>query len=170
MRVQFDEVIGLWLEGQRRLAQAEPAVRPALERVTDAVVQELRRRLGGPFTTAELARLYVEQGTDWCFELAIRAAPNTPEAWDLTTVAGAAFARYVREASDYGGGRRILRRSVAAASTPAGATIRAGPRAWRSTPHSDSSVSDSSAPARWITIWSSSIVTSTGRWPAQYSA
>ncbi len=108
MHVQFDEVIGLWLEGQRRLAQADPAVRPALERVTDTVVQELRRRLGGPFTTTELARLYDEQGIDWCFELATHAAPNTPEAWDLTTVAGAAFARYVREASDYGGGRRIL--------------------------------------------------------------
>ena len=26
----------------------------------------------------------------------------------MTTVAGAAFARYVREASDYAGGRRIL--------------------------------------------------------------
>ena len=106
--LQFDEVIGLWLEGQRRLAQAEPAVRPALERVTDAIVEELRRRLGGPFTTDELARLYVEQGTDWCFDIATRAAPSTPEAWDLTTVGGAAFARYVREASDYGGGRRII--------------------------------------------------------------
>ena len=106
--VQFEEVIGLWLEGQRRLEQAELDERPALERVTDAVVQELRRRLGGPFTTSELARLYGEQGTDWCFEIATRTAPNTPAAWDLTTVAGAAFARYVREASDYGGGRRIL--------------------------------------------------------------
>jgi hypothetical protein len=104
----FDEVIGLWLEGQRRLAQAAAADKPALERVTDAIVEELRRRLGGPFTANELARLYGEQGVDWCFDVATRAAPNTPEAWDLATVAGAAFARYVREASDYGGGRRII--------------------------------------------------------------
>ena len=35
-----------------------------------------------------------------------RGGANLPAAWDLATVAGAAFARYVREASDYGGGGR----------------------------------------------------------------
>jgi hypothetical protein len=105
--MRFEEVIGLWQEGQRRLAAADPSERPVLDRVTDQIVDELRRRLGGPFTTAELARLHAEQGTDWCFEIATRAAPSHPAAWDMTTVAGAAFARYVREASDYGGGRRI---------------------------------------------------------------
>jgi hypothetical protein len=107
--LRFDDVIGLWREGQRRLGDADPALRPALERVTDAIVDELRRRLGGPFTTDELARFYGEEGIDWCFEVAVRAAPGTPEAWDLTTVAGAAFARYVREAGDYAGGGRIVR-------------------------------------------------------------
>jgi hypothetical protein len=107
--LRFDDVIGLWREGQRRLAQADPAVKPALERVTDAVVDELRRRVGASFTTEELARYYDETGTDWIFDLAVRVAPGTPEAWDLTTVAGAAFARYVREASDYAGGARIVR-------------------------------------------------------------
>jgi hypothetical protein len=105
--VRFEEVFGLWQEGQRRLARADSAERPALERVTDELVLQLRRRLGGPFTATELAGLYIEQGTDWCFEIATRVAPGTPAAWDLTTVAGAAFARYVREASDYGGGRRV---------------------------------------------------------------
>ena len=107
--LRFDDVIGLWREGQRRLADADPAIRPALERVTDAIVDELRRGLGGPFTTDELARYYGEHGIDWCFDIAVRAAPGTPEAWDLTTVAGAAFARYVREAGDYAGGARIVR-------------------------------------------------------------
>ena len=107
--LRFDDVIVLWREGQRRLAQADPAVRPALERVIDVVVDELRRRVGGTFTTEELARCYGEAGTDWIFDLAVRGAPGTPEAWDLTTVAGAAFARYVREASDYAGGARIVR-------------------------------------------------------------
>jgi hypothetical protein len=106
--MRFEEAIGLWREGQRRLLQADPDVRPAMERVTDALVVELRRRLGGPFTTQELATLYGQQGTDWCFDIATRVAPGTPAAWDLPTVAGAAFARYVREASDYGGGRRII--------------------------------------------------------------
>jgi hypothetical protein len=107
--LRFDEVIGLWREGQRRLMEADPAVRPALERVTDAIVDELRRRVGGTFTTEELARYYFTDGTDWCFDIAVRVAPGTPEAWDLTTVTGAAFARYVREASDYAGGARIIR-------------------------------------------------------------
>jgi len=105
--MRFEEAIGLWREGQRRLSQADPALRPAMDRVVDALVDELRRRLGGPFTAQELARLYGEQGIDWCFDIAARVVPGTPEAWDLTTVANAAFARYLREASDYAGGRRI---------------------------------------------------------------
>ena len=106
--MRFDEVIGLWREGERRLAAAEPPDKAAMERVTEAIVLELRRRLGGTFTAQELTDLYVEQGIDWCFDVATRAAPANPSAWDLTTVAGAAFARYVHQASDYGGGRRIL--------------------------------------------------------------
>jgi hypothetical protein len=106
--LRFDEVIGLWREGQRRLAQADPAVRPALERVTDAIVDELRRRVGGVFTTEELARFYGDEGIEWSFDIAVRAVPGNPDAWDLTTVANAAFARYVREASDYAGGTRVV--------------------------------------------------------------
>jgi hypothetical protein len=105
--VRFDELIGLWQDGDRRLAAAEPDDRAVLERVRDQIVVELRRRLGGPFTTDELAALYSEQGTDWAFEIATRVAPRAPAAWDVPTVAGSAFARYAREASDYGGGRRI---------------------------------------------------------------
>ncbi len=104
---RFDELIGLWQEGVERLESADPAERPVLDRVVNAIVLELRRRLGGSFTTAELASLYDEQGTDWCFDLATRIAPTTPAAWDMTTIAGAAFARYVRQASDFAGGRRI---------------------------------------------------------------
>jgi hypothetical protein len=108
LAVRFDEAIGLWEEGARRLAAAAPDDRPVLERVRDAIVTELRRRLGGPFTSSELAELY-SQGTDWIYDLAVRTAPTTPEAWDVPTVGGAAFARYLREASDYSGGRRLER-------------------------------------------------------------
>jgi hypothetical protein len=107
--LRFDDVSGLWREGQRRLAEADPRLGPALERVTDAIVDELRRRLGGPFTTDELARFYLEHGIDWCFDIAVRAVPGVPEAWDISTVANAAFARYVRAASDWAGGRRVIR-------------------------------------------------------------
>jgi hypothetical protein len=107
--VRFEDVVGLWREGERRLAQADPRDQPALERVTAEIVSELRRRVGGTFTTQELAQYYVDNGTDWCFDIATRVAPGHPEAWDLTTVSGAAFARFVRVASDYAGGTRIIR-------------------------------------------------------------
>lgn len=105
--VRYEDLIGLWQDGQRRLAATEVGERVAMQNVVDELVLQLRRRLGGPFTVAELARLYIEQGTDWCFDVAVRVAPSTPAAWDLTTVAGAAFARYAREAIDYTTGRRI---------------------------------------------------------------
>jgi hypothetical protein len=103
---ESDAVIGLWEDGRRRLADVSPSERPAVDRVVDELVLELRRRLGGPFTSDELAQLYLDEGTDWCLEIAMRTAPTTPDAWDMTTVAGAAFARYLRSAIDFGGGRR----------------------------------------------------------------
>ncbi len=59
-----------------RLAAADPAERVVLERVIEAFVAELRRRLGGPFLRRELTDLYEQQGTDWCLEVAIRVAPD----------------------------------------------------------------------------------------------
>ena len=99
--MRFDEAYVLWQDGARRLARTEPPDQQALERVSEAIVDELRRRLGGPFTTDELARLYTNDGSDWCFEIATRVAPGNPAAWDVPTVAGAAFARYAREARDF---------------------------------------------------------------------
>jgi hypothetical protein len=94
-----------WEEGARRLRLAPPEQRPALERASGRILDELRRRLGGPFTTAELVELY-EEGTDWCLSVAVSAAPEEPWAWDASTVADAAFRRYVRDARDFAGGRR----------------------------------------------------------------
>lgn len=94
-----------WQQGERRLAAAPPERRPLLERVTDALVAELRRRLGGRFTSEELVELY-GRGTSWCQQLAMSIAPEDPWAWDAGVVADAAFRRYLREAVDYAGGRR----------------------------------------------------------------
>jgi hypothetical protein len=102
----FDTAVHQWREGERRLQSAPAPQRPALERVTEAIYRELRRRLGGAFTTDELADLY-DAGTDWCLDLAVAVAPGAPWAWDPRTVADAAFARYLRDAVDYAGGRRI---------------------------------------------------------------
>jgi hypothetical protein len=107
--VGFDHVRGLWEEGERRLRTDAEADRPALERVVSAIVDELRRRMGASFTANELADYYLLEGTDWCFQIAMRVAPDQPEAWEMATVCGAAFARYLRAASDFGGGRRIFR-------------------------------------------------------------
>ena len=80
--------------------------RAALELVADAAVAELRRRLGSAYTVDELVDLY-GHGTSWVLDLAYRVAPEAPWAWDERIVADAAFARYVRGASDFAGGRRL---------------------------------------------------------------
>jgi hypothetical protein len=104
--VPFENAVVQWQEGLRRLAEAPPEERRVLERVTGRIEDELRRRLGGRFTSDELAELY-DQGTDWATDLAVAAAPEDPYAWDVRTVADAAFARYLRQATDYAGGRRV---------------------------------------------------------------
>jgi hypothetical protein len=103
----FETAAYQWQEGERRLRDADPRERRILDRVVERALAELRRRLGGPFTSDELARLYEDQGTTWVMEIAAAVAPDDPWAWDQR-VADAAFARYLREASDFAGGRRVL--------------------------------------------------------------
>ena len=104
--MSFETSLAQWREGERRLAEAPAYQQDALERVTRRIAAELRRRLGGAFTAEELSDLYEEQGTDWTMDIAVSAAPEHPYAWDVRVVADAAFARYLREATDYAGGRR----------------------------------------------------------------
>jgi hypothetical protein len=105
--VSFDTASDQWAAGLRRLDEAPPEQRAALERVTRKVHAELRRRLGGPFTSEELADLY-DEGTGWISDLAYALAPEQPWAWDVRIVGDAAFALYLREATDYAGGRRRI--------------------------------------------------------------
>ena len=105
--MSFENAIYQWRQGERRL-QAAPAERSRqLQRVTDAIVAELRRRLGGRFSAEELVELY-GQGTTWCLQIAMGLAPEDPWAWEAGVVVDAAFGRYLREAADYAGGRRVL--------------------------------------------------------------
>ena len=104
---QFQVAAFQWQEGARRLREAAPEQQHVLHDVVDAVVAELRRRLGGPFSTDELATLYAHEGTEWTSDIARRAAPEDPWAWDPRVAGDAAFARYLREAVDYAGGRRL---------------------------------------------------------------
>jgi hypothetical protein len=103
--VPYDTAVHQWQAGLRRLEDAPPDQRPVLERVAQRIEAELRRRLGGPYTTDELAALY-DEGTAWCSDLALETAPEDPFAWDARVVADAAFARYLRSAVDFAGGRR----------------------------------------------------------------
>lgn len=105
MAERFETAFEQWHEGERRMAGAPPDQRPALELVVSTIEAELRRRLGGAFSSDELVELY-EMGTDWCTDLAADAAPGAPWAWDARTVADTAFLRYLRDARDYAGGRR----------------------------------------------------------------
>jgi hypothetical protein len=103
--VPFDTALDQWEAGLRRLNESPAYSKPVLERVTRRIEDELRRRLGGGFTAEELAELY-DQGTGWVSDIAYAAAPEHPEAWDVRVVGDAAFARYLRGATDFAGGRR----------------------------------------------------------------
>jgi DNA-binding transcriptional regulator YdaS (Cro superfamily) len=95
--VSFETAIYQWQQGERRLAGAPAERAQVLERVTSALVAELRRRLGGRFS-----------GTAWCLQVAMKHAPEDPWAWEAGVVVDAAFGRYLRDAADYAGGRRTL--------------------------------------------------------------
>jgi hypothetical protein len=106
--MSFETAVEQWRDGERRLAEAPPFQQEALERVTARIAAELRRRLGGAFTADELAELYEQEGTGWAVDLAVAIAPEQPYAWDARVVADAAFARYLRGAADFAGGRRRI--------------------------------------------------------------
>jgi hypothetical protein len=103
----FDTAFAQWREGERRLREAPADEQHVLERVTSRIAAELRRRLGGPYTSEEVADLYA-RGTDWATDIAARTEPDRPWAWDPRIVVDAAFSRYVRGARDFAGGRRVL--------------------------------------------------------------
>ena len=90
-----------WEEGERRLSEAGGLDRFRLDRAVDAVLDELRRRLGSSFTAEELADLY---GTDqdWAVELAAGAGAGA----HARSAVDAAFNRYLRESVNFAGGRR----------------------------------------------------------------
>jgi hypothetical protein len=103
--VSFETANYQWQQGERRLSTEPVERRARMERVTEALVAELRRRLGGRFFSDELVALY-DGGTAWCLPVAMKVAPEDPSAWEAGVVVDAAFGRYLREAADYAGGRR----------------------------------------------------------------
>lgn len=93
-----------WDEGKRRLDAVGPETARGrhLWLLVEAVLAELRRRVGQTFTLAELARVY-EGSEDWVREVVLASAPPKARAGirDSVLVQDAAFAHYARGASDY---------------------------------------------------------------------
>jgi hypothetical protein len=103
--VSLETALHRWQDGDRSVRQAPADRRPVLDYVCERIIAELRRRLGGSFSSAELVDLYEASATSaWILPLAASLAPDAPWAWEAT-VADAAFHRYLREAYDYAGGR-----------------------------------------------------------------
>jgi hypothetical protein len=96
-----------WEEGWRELqAISDPRSRRLADRVVEAIREELRRRIGATFTAAELAELY-RRGTDWCQQVTIDVAPVIEA--DSQALGDAAFWLYLRGATDFAGGRQLIR-------------------------------------------------------------
>ena len=72
--MSYENAIYQWQQGERRLRAAPVERAVLLGRVSDEIVAELRRRLGGRFFTEELVELY-GQGCAWCLQVAMKAAP-----------------------------------------------------------------------------------------------
>ena|SRR5438128_10573294 len=101
MPYAIENALFQWEEGERRLRETDEPARWRLENAVDVVLADLRKRLGSTFTLPELADLYAE-GVDWASDLAQASSAGTDSPW----VVDAAFNRYARQASDFGGGRR----------------------------------------------------------------
>jgi hypothetical protein len=95
-RVQWDEAL-------RRIDSDRRSPRSAeLADLVDAVLDELRRRVGQTFTLDELARAYTGS-EDWVRDIVVEARPERARAGlhDAALVGDAAFGRYARGATDY---------------------------------------------------------------------
>jgi hypothetical protein len=93
-----------WDEGKRRLAgEGEDTARSRhLDLLVDAVVDELRRRIGQTYTLGDLAGAY-EGADDWVRDVIVTSLPPRSRAGvrDAAVIQDAAFARYAQGALDY---------------------------------------------------------------------
>jgi len=107
MGYPLENALFQWEEGLRALRSIDSSRgRRLADRVVAAIQDELRRRIGPTFSAAELADLY-GRGTDWCLQVANDAAPQLET--DGQSLADAAFWLYLRGATDFAGGRQLVR-------------------------------------------------------------
>src|SRR4051794_29851230 len=91
-----------WAEGSRRLEseREDPARYRLLKVQTAAIGEELRRRIGGVFTLAELADEY-GRAELWAREVLAELPRESRWAPGLTVAVDAAFHLFARGARDY---------------------------------------------------------------------
>lgn len=91
MSYALENALFQWEEGERRLRESDPAEKVHLQVAAERILDLLRQKLGSEFTVQELSDLYGSEPV-W-----LDGAP--------AVAIDAAFARYAREAADFGGGR-----------------------------------------------------------------
>jgi hypothetical protein len=91
-----------WAEGRARFlaAATEAGQADALHRQRDAVLEELRRRVGGVYTLAELVEAY-DGAECWLQRVVGERAPSQGWARTVALVSDAAFYDYSVGAQDY---------------------------------------------------------------------
>jgi hypothetical protein len=91
-----------WAEGGRRLEaeRGDHARYVRLVEQVDAITAELRRRVGGVYTLAELVLAY-RDADSWARQVVADRAPGPGWPRDLSLVLAAAFHAYQRGAADY---------------------------------------------------------------------
>ena len=91
-----------WSAGRRRLEElgGDPRLAARLHAQVDVLVAELRRRIGGAYTLAELADAY-RSAERWLLETLEESDPGPGWERHATLVLDAAFDLYARGAVDY---------------------------------------------------------------------
>jgi hypothetical protein len=102
MAAALDQTRREWAEGHRRLASELRETRRGAELAEEleAVVAELRKRVGQTFTLAELAEAYATADA-WSRQAVEASEPAAGWPRRLATVTEAAFHLYSRGAVDY---------------------------------------------------------------------
>ena len=108
MPAPVENAVLQWEDGYAlvRQARAQGGQRAtALGRLVMGIERELRKRLGSRFSVDELAHVYREQA-DALLDHVLAELPGGRTVADAAAACDAAFYLYMREASDFGGGRR----------------------------------------------------------------
>ena len=101
MPVSVDLAQQQWKEGYRRLGdEADPRATRQLHAQVEIVTRELRRRIGGSYTIAQLAERYADADR-WGAEVVEQESPAPGWERFVATATDAAFHLYARGARDY---------------------------------------------------------------------